>query len=403
MHPVWALLIGLAVGIVIGVVVMVGVRRATRQEVIPQLDPLASPVVVPAEVAAVVGVLHAAAMVVGPHDEVRCANQAAVQSSLVRATRIHNAELLELVREVREGQELRVADLQVPLGRGQATVHYAVRVAPLSADLLLALAEDRTAERRLDEVRRDFVANVSHELKTPIGAISLLAEAVQGAADDPEAVQRFGARMGKESARLAEMVQQIIELSRLQSIDPLARADLVNLDDLFAGVVDRVRVDAEAGQVSLRIAGEAGLEVYGDAGQLSTAVGNLVENAVLYSDPGAKVAISAHRVAEPPGRDGEDEQDRYVEISVSDSGIGIAPEERQRIFERFYRVDFARSRANGGTGLGLAIVKHVVAAHGGTIEVWSQLGEGSTFTIRIPEQGVTDEADEGFAGQEETG
>lgn len=385
MHPVWALLIGLVIGIALGVVASWVLRRATAVQQIPQLDPHAEPIVVPVEVAALVGVLNAAAIVIGPHDEVRCANRAAVRSSLVRGTRVHNGELLELVREARDGHELRVADLQVPLGRGQATVHYAVRVAPLGEHLLIAIAEDRTAERRLDEVRKDFVANVSHELKTPIGAISLLAEAVQDAADDPEAVQRFGTRMAQESSRLSQMVQQIIELSRLQSIDPLSRADVVDLDSLFAGVVDRIKVDAESRQVTLRVAGERGLEMYGDASQLSTAVGNLVENAVLYSNPGAKVAISAHRVAE--GADGEplEPHERFIEISVSDNGIGIAPEDKQRIFERFYRVDYARSRANGGTGLGLSIVKHAVAAHGGTVEVWSRLGEGSTFTLRFPE------------------
>lgn len=393
-HPVWALLIGLAAGLLVGVLATVAVRRLAAQEPIPQLDPHAEPVLVPDEVVALVGVLNASAMVVGPHDEVRCANRAAVSTSLVRSTRVHNAELLELIREVRQSREFRVADLQVPLGRGQATVHYAVRVAPLGDDLLIAIAEDRTAARRLDEVRKDFVANVSHELKTPIGAISLLSEAVQDAADDPEAVRRFAARMGKESSRLSEMVQQIIELSRLQSIDPLTRADMVDVDSLFTGVVDRIKVDAEAREVSLRVAGERGLEVYGDAGQLATAIGNLVENAVLYSDPGAKVAISAHRVVESADGERLDDHERFVEISVSDNGIGIPPEDRQRIFERFYRVDYARSRANGGTGLGLSIVKHVVAAHGGAVDVWSRLGEGSTFTIRIPEHGELQVADD---------
>jgi two-component system sensor histidine kinase SenX3 len=251
-----------------------------------------------------------------------------------------------------------------------------IRIAPLDGDLILMLAEDRTTAVRVEETRRDFVANVSHELKTPIGAVALLAEAVEGAADDPEAVHRFAARLAIESQRLGDLVSQIIDLSRLQADDPLVQADLVDIDEVLAAAVDRCRVDAEKRDVQLTVAGERGCQVLGSERQLEAAIGNLVENAIIYSDPGARVAVAAHRV-----RRGDDE---IIEITVSDNGIGIAQADLDRIFERFYRVDYARSRANGGTGLGLSIVKHIAAAHGGEVSVWSQLGQGSTFTVSIP-------------------
>jgi two-component system sensor histidine kinase SenX3 len=250
-------------------------------------------------------------------------------------------------------------------------------VAPLPDDLVVVLADDQTYARRIEETRRDFVVNISHELKTPIGAISLLAEAAEDAADDPPAVRKFASRLSVESARLSDLVSQIIDLSRLQADDPLANAEEVDIDEILADAVDRCHVDAQQRQVSLTVAGTTGCRVLGSSRQLSVAVGNLVENAVVYSDPGARVVVAAHRQARS--------DDDYVEITVSDNGIGIPSGELERIFERFYRVDYARSRANGGTGLGLAIVKHIAATHGGEVSVWSQPGHGSTFTIRIPE------------------
>jgi two-component system sensor histidine kinase SenX3 len=247
----------------------------------------------------------------------------------------------------------------------------------LDESLILVLADDETAARRIDETRRDFVANISHELKTPIGAIALLAEAVEDAADDSDAVRKFASRMGIESARLTDLVSQIIELSRLQSDDPLADPEVVEIDEVLSEAVDRRRLDAERKRITLTVAGVAGTRVLGSARQLGVAIGNLVENAMAYSDPGARVVVAAHVQARS--------DDDYVEITVSDNGIGIPPAEVERIFERFYRVDYARSRDNGGTGLGLAIVKHIAAIHGGDVSVWSQIGQGSTFTIKIPE------------------
>lgn len=199
---------------------------------------------------------------------------------------------------------------------------------------------------------------------------------MEDAAEDPAAVRKFATRMGIESARLDDLVAQIIELSRLQADNPLDHPTVVDIDDVLSDAVDRCRVDAEQRNVSITIAGSRGCQVLGSARQLSVAVGNLVENALVYSDPGARVVVAATVQARS--------DDDYVEITVSDNGIGIAPADQARIFERFYRVDYARSRANGGTGLGLAIVKHITATHGGEVTVWSQPGHGSTFTLRIP-------------------
>src|SRR5690606_37120008 len=294
-----------------------------------------------------------AAVVVGPHDEVLEASAPARHLGLVRGSRVVNDDLLRMVRESRRRREQQSADLEIQHGRGIAATYLAARVAPLNADLMLILAEDQTTQRRIEATRRDFVANVSHELKTPIGAVSLLAEAIEDAADDPVAVRRFAGRLSLESARLTDLTAQIIDLSRLQADDPLSHPEEVDVDEVLADAVDRCRVDAEQHQVDLTIAGERNCRVLGSARQLSVAVSNLVENAVIYSDPGARVVVAAHRVAAT--------DDDYIEITVSDNGIGIPPDDMERIFERFYRVDYARSRADGGTGLGLSIVKHIAA------------------------------------------
>lgn len=373
MNPILAAALALVVGVVLGLLVARWNRREQEEGLEPFED--ATPVV-PDGVAEVLAILTSSGVVVGPHDEVLEATSAARNLGLARGSRVALPELLALVREVRRDRMIRTVDLEVSRGPRAAATHLAARVAPLAHEQVLILADDQTSARRIEQTRRDFVANVSHELKTPIGAISLLAEAVEDAADDPTAVRRFAGRMSIESARLNDLVAQIIELSRLQADDPLADPEEVDVDEVLAAAVDRCRVDAERHGVLLTIAGTHGTRVLGSLRQLEVAVGNLVENAVVYSDPGARVVVAAHVQAQS--------DDDYVEVTVSDNGIGIAPQEVDRIFERFYRVDYARSRANGGTGLGLAIVKHIAATHGGDVSVWSQPGAGSTFTIKIP-------------------
>ncbi len=248
-----------------------------------------------------------------------------------------------------------------------------MRVARLGARFVLLLADDRTESYRLDDVRRDFVANVSHELKTPIGAVGLLAEALASASNEPDEVKRFAKRLTHESERLAGITAEIIELSRLQSGDPLTEAERVGIDSVIAQAVDRNRVAAESHRISLVPSGKIRAQVFGDRQLLVTAVHNLIANAIQYSPDGSRVGV------------GVTSDDGVVEISVTDQGVGIPEDERGRVFERFFRVDSARSRNTGGSGLGLSIVKHIVQNHGGDVRVWSQQGHGSTFTIRLPE------------------
>jgi two-component system, OmpR family, sensor histidine kinase SenX3 len=275
------------------------------------------------------------------------------------------------VHQVRRDGQIRETELLMSRP-GAPARHVTARVAPLGARLVLALVEDRTRERRVEAVRRDFVANVSHELKTPVGAIRLLSEAVHDAAEDPEAVKRFSHRMLTESDRLSRLVQQVIELSRLQGDEPLDTPMPVDLDEVIKVAVDTSAIDADSKGISIVVGGTPHLELFGIEEQVTAAVANLVANAVSYSESGATVLVSTKA------------DDDTVEISVVDQGIGIPAGEIDRIFERFYRVDPARHRSTGGTGLGLSIVKHVAATHGGDVRVWSVEGRGSTFTLALP-------------------
>ena len=369
--------LGLLVGVGLGLAIAVLVRRGRHVDGLTVPQP--REVAVPEGTTEVLQVIRSAGVVVGPHDEVLEATPHALKLALTRGSRVVIPRVLEMVREARRTQRMLTEEVEVRRASRDlrdADLLLGIRVAPMPYGLVLVLADDLTVARRVEATRRDFVANVSHELKTPIGAVSLLAEAVEEAADEPEAVRRFAARMGIESARLADLVNQIIDLSRLQADDPMSKAEPVEVDDVLIEAVDRCRVDAERHQVSITIAGDSGLQVMGDQLQLSTAVGNLVENALVYSDPGARVVVAARRQVRTDDDD--------VDITVSDTGIGIPSDQVERIFERFYRVDFARSRANGGSGLGLSIVKHIAAAHNGDVTVWSQPGRGSTFTLRLP-------------------
>jgi len=232
--------------------------------------------------------------------------------------------------------------------------------------------EDVTEAHRVARVRRDFVANVSHELKTPVGALQLLSEALLDALDDPEAARRFAERIHHESNRLGRLVSELLELSRLQGGEPLPQPEPVSVDRIINEVLDRSRTAASAKNITIVPVGQRGLIIHGTERQLVTALANLVDNAIAYSPENTVVTISASW-----------EQDK-VELSVIDEGIGIAPEDQKRIFERFYRADPARSRATGGTGLGLAIVKHIATNHGGQVSVTSTVGKGSKFTLRLP-------------------
>ena len=330
----------------------------------------------PSGIASVLAVLPSSAVVIDSGDRVLRASSAARAFGLVRGDRLVIADLLALARQVRKDGEIRESEIEVA-GRalgGREPTQFAVRVAPLGyGGLVLVLAEDQSEHRRVEAVRRDFVANVSHELKTPVGALSLLAETMESAADDPEAVRRFAGRMQHEAARLINVVQDVITLSQVQDGRPPTQPTRVELDTIVQDAMDHCRMKADAKDIQLVTSGQGGVAVLGDPELLKTAVRNLADNAVNYSPEHTRVVVMTR-----PAPDG------MAEISVTDQGIGIPEGDRERIFERFYRVDSARSRATGGTGLGLAIVKHVATTHDGDVSVWSKEGAGSTFTLRLP-------------------
>jgi two-component system sensor histidine kinase SenX3 len=342
--------------------------RVSERQMHPDEEPEPA---LPPGVAAVLSVLRSSALVVDAADRVLKASAPAIAMGIVRGHEITEHELAELVRQVRRDGQIRETELLMQRP-GLPPRYVTARVAPLSSQLVLALIEDRTREKRVESIRRDFVANVSHELKTPVGAIKLLSDAVIDAADDPEAVQRFAGRMHTESERLARLVQQIIELSRLQGDDPLDEPVAVEADKIIARAIDENATDATTRDIQLVQDGTHGLVLLGNREQVAVAVSNLVANAVAYSSEGSTVLVSATG------------HDLTVDISVTDRGIGIPAHELDRIFERFYRVDPARHRSTGGTGLGLSIVKHVAASHGGEVRVWSVEGQGSTFTLTLP-------------------
>jgi two-component system sensor histidine kinase SenX3 len=297
--------------------------------------------------------------------------------------------LRTLAGQVRRTGVRREVELDLPRGRAggtQAPLGLHLRAVALNSTHVAVEAADVTESHRLARVRRDFVANVSHELKTPIGALQLLAEALLDATELSEvtdsapeskyedllAARRFAERIHHESARMGRLVSELLELTRLQGAEPLPTPEPVALDWVIAEVVDRTRTTASAKGIDVVYTGPKGAMVYGSDSQVATAVTNLVENAIAYSGEDTKVLLAVRQDVD------------WIEIDVTDQGIGIAPHDVDRIFERFYRADQARSRSTGGTGLGLAIVKHIATNHGGRVDVSSTLGGGSTFTLRLP-------------------
>jgi two-component system, OmpR family, sensor histidine kinase SenX3 len=364
-------------GFVVGALAVMVVRQNQGQRsAMTPVDGVA-PGALPQGVASVLAVLPSSAVVLDKEDRVLRASSAARAFGLVKGDHLMAAELLAMARQVRRDGEIRESEIEVAGHKfGQESTNFAVRVAPLgSYGQVLVLAEDQTEHRRVEAVRRDFVANVSHELKTPVGALSLLAETIQDAADDPEAVTRFAGRMQHEAARLTYLVQDLITLSRIQGAEPIPTPGPVPIDEVVHEAIDRCNTTAAAKDITLVAGGVEGLQIWGDDELLVTALRNLIDNAVAYSPEHTRVVVSARAAGA---------HTESVEISVSDQGIGIPESAQERIFERFFRVDAARSRATGGTGLGLAIVKHVAASHNGAVTVWSKEGSGSTFTLRLP-------------------
>jgi two-component system sensor histidine kinase SenX3 len=361
-----ALLFGLVVGAVFTLLLRGAADRgAASRELLEQR--------LPDGTQAVLAVLDRPAVMLDGSNTVLVRTPAADALGLVAGRLLTASELDALADRARASGVPRSGEYVLHRGPvGPATLHVAAQAAPFGVSAVLLLVEDRSDAVRMDEVRRDFVANVSHELKTPIGAVGLLAEALDTAADDRDQVRRFAARLTAEAERLATITREIIDFSRIQSRDPLHEPEAVGVDDVLATAADRNHVAAERKSIEVVLGKRTGLHVLGDTAMLTTAVQNLVANAVEYSPPNGRIGVGAR------AREG------IVEISVSDQGDGIPEDDLERVFERFYRGDPARSRSTGGTGLGLSIVKHIVENHGGEVGAWSRLGRGSTFTIRLP-------------------
>ena len=310
------------------------------------------------------------------NQEIVMSNPAAHEMSLVH-DRAVNPDVWQTAQEVFEDKETRTVDLAIPKRRtGHRVTQFKAVIKPLTLNdgrFVIIYGTDESENVRMESARRDFVANVSHELKTPVGGIALLAEALLQDPGDQETVEYFGNKVYKEANRMADMVSELISLSKLQGAEALPEMEPLAVDDLIEEALSRNQLAAEARSIELNRGASAGVQVKGDRSLLVTALSNLISNAINYSPEKMPVSVSQKVV------DGG-----VVLIRVTDRGIGIAPDDQKRVFERFFRVDQARSRQTGGTGLGLAIVKHVVANHGGNIKLWSRPGTGSTFTIELP-------------------
>jgi two-component system sensor histidine kinase SenX3 len=360
--------------------------------------------------------LRVGVLVLDAEDRPVLANPSAHEMGLVRpgiaggATVAHTL-IRTLAGQARRSGTRREVELDMPRGRDVEPLGVHIRAVALEDGHVTVEALDVTEAHRINRVRRDFVANVSHELKTPVGALQLLAEALTDAMDeeagvDLQSARRFAERIQHESGRLGRLVTELLELSRLQGGEPLPNPEPVPIDRVVAEVIDRTRTAASAKGFEVGWRGSRGLVAYGSESQFVTALANLVENAIAYSPEAlpepVNAAVSAAVAAGPT--DGTDflpgvpavtpdepailvttaTEGNEVVLSVIDHGIGIEAKDLDRIFERFYRADRARSRATGGTGLGLAIVKHIATNNGGRVEVSSVAGVGSTFTLRLP-------------------
>lgn len=367
-----ALLVGFLVGgSVVGLVV--GALRA-RDRALAQVS-----TAVPEGVEAMLGAMDDPAFVCDTSSTVLALSPAAEVFGLDEGQVIASDDLRRVARAARDTGAAVAENLRLRRGAAPAEPRLvAVRATPISPRLVLLVLRDITERERVEEMRRDFVANTSHELKTPVGAVSLLAEAIESAADDPAQVRAFSGRLQAEIARLSALTNRILSLSRLQAADELRDVRDVSIDEVVTAAVESHALQADSAQVTVVRGGTKGLWVRGEPQILTEAVGNLIANAIAYSPNGSKVGVGVKL------------DDTVVEIAVTDRGIGIPEGDQHRVFERFYRADQARSRRTGGTGLGLSIVKHAVQRHGGEVRLWSRPERGSTFTIRLPQSEAPD-------------
>ncbi|MEO0011178.1 MAG: hypothetical protein RIQ39_767 [Actinomycetota bacterium] len=325
------------------------------------------------EVQELLDVLEIASVILGPGNRIDYFSSSSVALGVIRDEKLVGDSFLSLLRKARRTQLPQLAQIEVPRGPiGEGTRKLSVNVNFLAShDSLVVTFTDESEAERIDAVRRDFVANISHELKTPISALRTLSEAVTVASEDPQ-LNKFAVMMQSQVERLSTLVQEIIDLSRLQDADPLLDAIQVDIDEAVSEAIDQCEVLADTRNIEIVRGPQVNVSVVGDRTHLIMAFHNLIENAINYSPDRTRVSVNSTLTG------------NIVEIAVIDQGVGITDADQERIFERFYRVDPARSRVTGGTGLGLSIVKHVVGNHGGDISVWSSAGIGSTFTIRLP-------------------
>ena len=306
-------------------------------------------------------------------NKIKYASEVALSLNIAREDKIQIEALETLISIARKIDEPLIRKVKAKRPLGIAKLNLDTWVMRLERGEVLLWAQNNSVVSRVETMRRDFVANISHELKTPVGALSLLAEAIEESGKDSESIQKFAKRIGPETKRLTNVIRDIIDLSQVQSDDPLATANPVEVDRVINDAVDAVQLLADLNSIEIAQVNEPDVKIVGDEYQLVMAIRNLLTNAITFSPINSRITVGAKL------------KDGVVEITVSDQGIGISLENQSRIFERFYRVDPARSRSTGGTGLGLAIVKHVCENHGGEVSVWSVQGQGSTFTMKFPQ------------------
>lgn len=319
-----------------------------------------------------VSVLATAGFVVDDSLAVVRATNSAIALGLVSGREIRSSEIRQLVRQAKDSESTYSVDFELPLAAGGEVRFLHARAVSVGSGFVLVLVEDNTEARDFETIRRDFIANVTHEIKTPIGAITLLSEAMEGALDDPTRMHKFADSLRREARRLSKLVTEIIQLSRVESSDILSSARPSNIAAIIREALERTGVIAEANKIDINAKYPDDVWVMGDSELLTVAVKNLLENAIQYSDSGQPVGV------------GVSSENGHVDIIVTDQGVGIPSEEQARVFERFYRVDESRDRTTGGTGLGLSLVKHIALSHRGEVTLFSQPGVGSTFTIRLP-------------------
>jgi two-component system sensor histidine kinase SenX3 len=310
----------------------------------------------------------------GENYRVLFASELAKNFGVVRDGRVQVSELLQAAKNSRLDQKKINLEIQIQQNLGKIQTTIEVWIIPLNNSEVLVFGQDLSLLKRVEAVRRDFVANISHELKTPVGALSLLAEAIDSAGDDFESVKKFASKISVETERLANVIRDIIDLSQVQADAPLTKAQKLSVEKMIAEAIDSVKISADNRNISIVAISAEQISLVGVEKQIVSAIRNLLANAVAYSPEKSQITIGATR------------KSGVIEITVADQGIGIPIADQSRVFERFFRVDQARSRDTGGSGLGLSIVKHVCENHGGEVSVWSLPGEGSTFTMRFPDR-----------------